>query len=152
MKNKTLIAMGCCLVIGAKVAVAEQPEKGVNQAYFEKRCMAIFNAIAAGDREALFKQVPPMAQNWQDGKAWRWIDRAIKRFNSHVGEGYNIRMLPEEGGYKAMDDYIKKVYPNAIKQYDVAFWLKGKDWGGQHSCRFIKENDKWHQFHILPLK
>lgn len=79
MKNKlTTLLIAAPLLSSSFFSMAsEVPTKE----YFNKRCMDAWQSIKAGDREALFTELPPKLQNWNEGKtAWKQVDKAIKNY------------------------------------------------------------------------
>ncbi|MGO2013142.1 MAG: hypothetical protein ACTJH9_04035 [Pseudoalteromonas sp.] len=163
MKKNTLgIFVAVPLMMASYTSTAtEVPE----QSYFENRCMAAWESIKAGDKQALFDQLPPKLQNWKEGKAaWEEIDRELKDYESDWTESMlddlDITMMPtygrgpdgtetKTGIRQSINKNIVAYYPKATRQYSVLYEFKTGSSVIGKSCAFLELDGKWYMHHTF---
>jgi len=163
MKNKliTLLIAGPLLSSSFLSMASEVPAKE----YFNKRCMDAWQSIKAGDREALFAELPPKLQNWNEGKtAWKQVDKAIKNYKvdweqlnlnnlkitmlDSGGVDKNGDMLPS-GLQGSVDKRMARFYPEATRECTLMYTFINKERNERKSCSFLEFDNEWYMYHRL---
>ncbi|MBE3674038.1 hypothetical protein [Pseudoalteromonas distincta] len=158
MKNKliTLLITGPLISSSFLSMASEVPSKES----FNKRCMDAWQSIKAGDREALFAELPPKLQNWNEGKtAWKQVDKAIKDYKEDWDEtklaSLTITQVKNhgDGSYSStgLQDSVRKrrakFYPEATREYIVYYSFKLEKGLHQKSCVFLELDNQWYMYH-----
>ncbi|MDC3211230.1 hypothetical protein NQU47_01510 [Pseudoalteromonas distincta] len=163
MKNKliTLLIAGPLISSSFFSMASEVPTKES----FNKRCMDAWQSIKAGDREALFAELPPKLQNWNEGKtAWKQVDKAIKNYKEDweqlnlnnlkitlldtAGEDPNGNELVS-GLQSSVDKRMARFYPEATREFTLFYTFINKERNGSKSCSFLEFDNEWYMYHRL---
>jgi len=163
MKNKLItLLIAAPLISSSFLSMAsEVPTKE----YFNKRCMDAWQSIKTGDREALFAELPPKLQSWNEGKtAWKQVDKAIKDYKEdweqlnlnnlvitmldYGGVGEDGNMLPV-GLQSSVDKRMARFYPEATREYTLNYTFKNDERDEGKSCSFLEFDNKWYMYHRL---
>ena len=158
MKNKliTLLITGPLISSSFLSIASEVPAKE----YFNKRCMDAWQSIKAGDREALFAELPPKLQNWNEGKtAWKQVDKAIKDYKEDWDEtklaSLAITQVQNhgDGSYNSsgLQDSVRnrraKLYPEATREYILHYEFNVGSYISERSCIFLELDNQWYMYH-----